>query len=265
MQHKASLAQGKQVLDLFSERTRAEVQQFVENGDLLTMMSKANLRQVDRQAFAALLAPTLTDLFRTPQQIFEAFVEFNSSLEWGFTDEQLQELKTAMPTEFVSRLVRALSLKIWLGDLPTTIEGLWAANQAVHNRNWRYEKLKSGKKQLKLLDANRFGNQLSVTWTAIDLTANRNQHPTDVRTPQTSPGPAVLATAALHPDWPKAIDYDIVPAVWMPGLLATLPGEHAWQHVPVLDWSQFRNELYFNASWDDDRSPRYAVPEFREL
>lgn len=51
----ASLAQGKQLLELFSGATTEQIQQFIEAGDLLKMMLAADLSQVDRLNFAELL------------------------------------------------------------------------------------------------------------------------------------------------------------------------------------------------------------------
>jgi hypothetical protein len=210
-------------------------------------------------------APTFDQLFCTPEQIFDAFVVRARDRKWTFSDEQLQQLREAMPTLHKNSLTSVLTLDIWLGDLPTTFEELWSWNKDVHAKTWRYDGLKSDKRHLRLLDSKCYGNQPSAKWVVLDVTANRGQAPKDVREPANSPAFAVLAAAVLHPEWPKAINYDTIPGVWLPGLEATVPGWDAWRYVPILHWYEFDHGLDLRAYWDDYRYSDYAVPVFREL
>lgn len=262
----ASIKQGKHILDVFSGCTTEEVQNVIEASDLLKLMVRADLKKVDRQAFAALLAPpvpTFENLFRTPEQLFEAFKARNTERKWGFSDEQIRQLCEQIPTLHKSTLQRLLTLRIWLGELSFTFEELWSWNKDVHDATWRWDYLKSDKKHLRLLDGKLYGKQLSVEWVVIDVTTNRGEAPKDVRNPSTSPDVEIFAAAALHPDWPKAINYDTIPGVWLPGLQATVPGGDAWGHVPVL--RRHDRKVHLHAGWDDGRLSYYAVPVFREL
>ncbi|EKD56592.1 MAG: hypothetical protein ACD_58C00139G0002 [uncultured bacterium] len=57
---KASLNQGKQILNLFSKSTEEEVQRIIEAGDLLKMMMKVDITEVDREKFQKALMARLS-------------------------------------------------------------------------------------------------------------------------------------------------------------------------------------------------------------
>jgi hypothetical protein len=266
------MAQGKQILDLLSGATTEQAQQLIQNGDLLKCMVEADLSRVDRDAFAALLAPATPAMFRSVSEVYQAFVERAQARNW-FSSQQLNELAECVEehinTNFKSTLSGAFSFDIWLGDLQKTFEELWlwAADEQTrlgHN-HWRYDGLKSGKEELRLLHPKRYGNKPSVTPVILDLTANRGKSPRDVRDPVTSAGVEVLATAALHPQWVASIDYDRIPAVWLSGLEATTPGSGPWRFVPRLARHLGDVRLYLSVDWYGRGFPSYALPERREL
>jgi|GEM_PF-4883892 len=72
--NKASLAQGKQLLELFSDATSEQAQAIIEAGGLLRMMmSGADLGLLDRNAFAELLPfPITIDYSRTLEEMIAA-------------------------------------------------------------------------------------------------------------------------------------------------------------------------------------------------
>ena len=209
------------------------------------------------------MLPTFKNLFRTPEQLFEAFKARNTERKWGFTDEQVRQLREQMPTLHKSTLQRLLTLRIWLGELSLTFEELWSWNKDVHDATWRWDYLKSDKKHLRLLNGRTYGKEKRVEWIVIDVTANRGEAPKDVCSPSTSPDVEILAAAALHPDWPKAINYDTIPSVWLPGLQASALDGGDWMCVPRL--SHYDRDVFLGASWCADRYSNYAVPVFREL
>ncbi len=267
---KASLAQGKQILDLFSGCSSEEVQQFIEAGDLLGMMAVTDLKRVDRRAFADLLAgsvPAAALKLWSTADVLRAFVARNNERGWGFTREQISTLEVSMPADAVSRLDDMSSLEIWLGDLPTTFEELWAWNVHVHGSAWRYDGLKSDSQHLRLLDPEQsYSSQLSARWVKLDITANRGQTSEDIDDSMGYPGLAVLAAAALQPIWLPAIDRDGLLGVWLFGLLAMIPGEHAWRNVPLLFWDHgSHDEVGLHARWSGHRRRDCTVPVFKKL
>jgi len=265
---KASLAQGKQLLELFAGATTDEVQRLIAAGDLLKLMMQVDLSRIDREAFAALLISPPPALFCTPQEVLGRFLIYQGENDWPFGLDILSQLRETMPTNHVSDLNKVLALDVWLGDLPTTFEALagWIEyeQRQAGNGFWRWGELRSDAKYLCLLDPKRYGKLPSVKWVELDMTANRGSRPKDVRD-KSSAGLQVMTAFAVHPAYPPAIDYDTIPGAWAAGLQANIPGNEAWTNVPILYWYRTYREVSLHAAGDGRRSSNYAVPEVREL
>jgi hypothetical protein len=250
------------------DASTAAVQNLIDGWDLVEMLMKVDPTKVNREAFAASLVPSVPAIFSTPQEILGYFVFYAGNQGWPVTG-LINQLTEQMPTNHVSTLDHLLTLDIWLGDLPTTFEALagWIKYQQaqIGNGFWRWDNLKSGVEQLRLLNPKRCGKKPSVKWVELDMTANRGSCPKDVRDPKVSAGLQVMTAFAVHPNYPPSIDYDTIPGARMAGLQATIPGYEAWAHVPVLYWVRSNREVSLHASWDDRRYDYYAVPVCREL
>jgi len=212
------------------------------------------------------LAPPL---FSTPQEIYDRFVAYAGGQNWPvFDNHQVINVHQTMPVDHVSSLNKLLALDVWLGDLPTTFEGLagWIEYQsrATGNGFRRWDELRSDAKHLRLFDSARYAKKPSVKWVELDMTANRGARPKDVRD-KTSAGLQVMTAFAVHPNYPSAIDYDAIPGAWAAGLQASIPGREAWTDVPILSWSRTDREVSLTPHWDGNRDPDYAVPRVREL
>ncbi len=258
---KASLAQGKQLLELFAGATTDEVQRLIAAGDLLKLMMQVDLSRIDREAFAALLISPPPALFCTPQEVLGRFLIYQGENDWPFGLDILSQLRETMPTNHVSDLNKVLALDVWLGDLPTTFEALagWIEyeQRQAGNGFWRWGELRSDAKYLCLLDPKRYGKLPSVKWVELDMLANWDKRngtqPRDVRDPKTSAGRQVMTAFAIHPAYPPAIDYETIPGAWMAGLQANIPGSEAWALVPILRWYGHDRKVYLRADWDDYR------------
>lgn len=212
---------------------------------------------------------THTGLFMPPLTILASFWNRAQKRNWQFSVDQFEQLCEEMPVNHNSTLSSVLTLDIWLGDLGKTFEELWAWVRDEHQYTWRSDGLKSGKEQLRLLNPDRYGDQPSVKWVVVDLTANWDKQnglrPCDVRDAATSAGLELLTTAAIHPDWIRNMDYETIPGVCLSGLWATVPGRYTWQHVPILYWDRYGREVHLDVRWDDHRHSNYAVPVSREM
>ena len=263
----STMAQGTEIPDKLRKESRDNVQKIVDNFDLVTTLMKGEPGRIDRKAFAALMVPPVPQIFSTPQEILGHFAFYAGNQGWPVAN-LIDQLTEQMPTDHVSSLDHLLTLDIWLGDLPTTFEALagWIEYQSRQAGNgfWRWDSLKSGAKQLRLLTPDRYGDEPSVKWVELDMTANRGSRPKDVRD-KSSAGLQVMTAFAVHPAYPPAIDYDTIPGAWAAGLQANIPGNEAWTNVPILYWYRTYREVSLHAAGDGRRSSNYAVPEVREL
>jgi len=196
-------------------------------------------------------------MFSTPEQILERYEDFR------FSDEQLAELERTMPIGHVSTPERALSLNIWYTNLRSTFafHRDWIG-QAHGTPVFQEHEIKTDKDHLRLVGG-ATPRSRSVGWTVLDLTANRGLAPTEVDHPKRSSAFAVMAAAALHPEWVAAMDGQEVPYVWLHGLEINVePGTNRtpWQHVPMLGYLSFKNTVFMAAMPHGTKSSRYATP-----
>lgn len=266
----STMAQGTEILDKLRKESRDNVQKIVDNFDLVTALMKGDPGRIDRGAFSALMVPPVPAIFSTPQKVYDRFVAYAGDQNWPvFDDHQVINVHQTMPRDHVNSLDHLLTLDIWLGDLSITFEALagWIEyeQRQAGNGFWRWDSLKSGAKQLRLLNPDRYGDEPSVRWVELDMTANCGSRPRDVRNPETSAGLQVMTAFAVHPAYPPAIDYDTIPGAWLPGLQANVPGDGDWRSVPILDWDRSSREVKLDAGWGGDRNPDCAVPVCGEL
>lgn len=187
--------------------------------------------------------------------------ELNQRLGWGFTADDFASLPvpTAWPTVQLHNLA-AVTLVPYLDTVQTTFDGLWRAVEARHANTWRWEELKSGSLNLKLLDGIVHPGRC-LRWETIDLAANWDQEngirPRDVRNAQ-SPHAGILAAAAIHTRWVEAMDGETVPFVWLPGYQCLFDGR--WSAVLWLDFFQDGRQVRLGHFYGDGHDGLSAVP-----
>ncbi len=77
--------------------------------------------------------------------------------------------------------------------------------------------------------------------------------------PKKSPHAGILAAAAHHPTWVKAMDGQTVPYVWAAGYEC---GNPASPFVPFVDFYQHGGQISLDQHCVDDRGRDDAVPAF---
>lgn len=229
------------------------------------------------KALKAQPAPTLTSdlsgLFTKPEDQLKRVREWNLERGWGVSDEVFAEAEKSIPAVPEDDLVAVVLVpyltevrkkdKIVMTGVERTFQELWALAKAEQQANWRWDGYdKAGPERLRLLKG--IEHTPGLRWEVIDLGANRNRKPEDVRNAKRSPHAGILAAAALHPEWVRAMDGENVPYVWLPGYEVNVPGGGAWQDVPDLGFYRGGRGVRLYCGWYYDCFPSWAVPSFRE-
>ncbi len=196
--------------------------------------------------------------------------ELNAERNWGFTDEDFAEAEQSVPEWPDGELV-AVTLVPYLpdgngmGGVERTFQELWQVAASLQHANWRWDGYdKAGPDKLRLLEGieHPVKGKPVLRWEVIDLGCNRNRPPVDVRNFETSPHAGILASAALHPEWVKAMDGDKVPYVWAPGYEVNVSGESPGEYLPNLDFDRSDRKIEQYYDWYGRFNPRWSVPSF---
>lgn len=194
-------------------------------------------------------------LFATPLQQLEMIKRLNQERGWGFTAEDFSSLGEA-PTWPEDRL-SVVILDASLYFVQETFETAWKLVKDTQPNHWRWDGLRSDSDHLRLLSGE---HQRGLQWQVLDLEANQNCQPEDVRSAITSPSSAVLWMAYYSPQWIQSMNGKDVPFVWIPGYEVTVPGYRPWCGVPLLYWKADGRQVELHAYGCGDRGERWAVP-----
>jgi hypothetical protein len=199
-------------------------------------------------------------LFATPAQQLEMVKILNGQRDWGFTEEDFIQLGQVPIWPDHSSLTVAI-LEVSLNTVQQTFDTAWDLAANKQSDKWRWEHLKSDTDHLRLLAGQ---NQRGLKWRVVDLGANQDRKPIDVRTPETSPAAAILWMAYYSPAWVQAMNGNDVPFVWITGYEACTPGAQSWQGVPALGWFADDRQVKLGATHYDDQLGKWAVPAYLE-
>lgn len=281
---KASLAQGKQLLELFSGASTDQVQNLIQAGDLLQMMFRADLSQVDRQAFAALLAPSTKDPSRFDRHLMSleaqlAQLRTFNRLHWGVLKEEQfeavgQEL-SRLDYEADDNVQRVDDLEILYVDFGSperTLEMWWKVIAANQPNAWRYDGLKTNPEHLRL-GPNTRSYESGIHRVRINLVAHwvpeQGRSVQQVRDRAAERGETLahaeaLAAYGLHSELVQQMDGENLPFIDLAGYEATVTGHQAWTDVPYLGWGRIGREVGLNAGWAGFVGQLWAAPVLRE-
>lgn len=224
-------------------------------------------------AFAAKMVAALTSpadyswvsgLFISPQDQLAQVRAWNEEYGWGFTDGELHGAAESHILRRSADRLTTLVLVPYFGDFWTTFCKLW---ELARSRQERYSVSWGGfsglpEENLRLLPGITHPGKC-LRWEKIDLGAIRGCSPGRVRDPKTSPHAGILAAAALHPNWVRAMDGDFVPRVWLPGYQVTIPCYTEWAYVPVLNFNSRSREVSLHDGWYDEVTEAFGVPVLR--
>jgi len=218
--------------------------------------------------------PTFTlvhGLFTKPEEQIEKVRKWNREFGWGIPDEAFAAAEKSVPAWPEEKLV-AVVLVPYLTDktnedetvtsgLERTFHELWARAKSEQDANWRWDGYdKAGPDRLRLHKG--IEHKVGLRWEVIDLGAQRNKKPHDVRSAKSSPHAGILAAAALHPQWVKSMDGDKVPYVWVPGYEVTVPGFEPWAGVPSLRFGRDWSRVGLDYGLGGRCGPSWSVPSF---
>ncbi len=162
--------------------------------------------------------------------------ELNIQRSWYFTDEDFTLIEQSVP-KWPDRELVALTLVPYfpdgadMGGVEYTFQELWQiAASLQHARSRLADYDDAGSDKLRLLKGieHPAKDEPVLRWEVINLGCNRDRAPIDIRDPDTSPHAGILATAALHPEWVKAMADCEVPYVWIPGYEVNIKSEDPW-------------------------------------
>lgn len=198
--------------------------------------------------------------------------ELNGERGWGFTDADFTVAEKSIPKWPEDKLVAVVLVpyladkkddegKIVMTGLECTFHELWAVAAQEQHANGRWEGYdQAGPDKLRLLKG--IEHKPGLRWEVIDLGGQRGKKPMDVRSPK-SPHAGILAAAALHHEWIRAMDGDAVPYAWLPGYEVNVSSEGPWQRVPDLRFSRDDRKVRLSYCWYDSADSRWAVPSSR--
>lgn len=199
--------------------------------------------------------PTVDILEATKARCAEKGIEFGK-LSW-IGSEQAPDFDPRDPETVVV-------LDLTLGTLQATSEFAWEWAKDGQESSSRWEGILFDPGKLRLLEGSEAFQPFTLRWRRIKLNTNVNKKPMDVRSPQTSPGVALLFVAAQHPQRVKATDYEKRFCWYIPGLECSVPDDDPWRCVLYIYFDRDDRQLRLNAGWCSVSHDDSALPVFRE-
>lgn len=210
------------------------------------------------------------DLFVSSAQQLANARRWNTKYSIGFTDEDFARLgPSPMVGEGFVRPVLVMYLPNEKADKrgkvkeDETFELWWKIAASVHPDKYRWPGVKSDSDHLRLLNGITHPGKC-LRWEVIDLAANRDEKPRDVRSSQTSPHAGILAAAAHFPKWVQAMHGKTVPYVSIAGYELNVPDCGGWTGVPFLHWDAVFRQVKLYAFYAVFHDGSWAVPSLRE-
>lgn len=209
-------------------------------------------------------------LFVSPEQQRENVRRWNEEYNLDFTEADFEKLGLPPTTGYgfvqwvlVPYLDDLKTKERTIGGIERTFEVLWQIVVAQQPDTYRWFAVQLDPKHLRCLEGITHPGKC-LQWERIDLAANRNKQPKDVRGPKTSPHAGILAAVAHFPKWVQAMDGEMVPYVWLPGYELNNPNYGEWMFVPNLRWVGGPRQVVFRAGFAGEHSDLWAVPSLRE-
>ena len=193
-------------------------------------------------------------------------------LHWDnvLTDEQFAAVDTS--GDHVQSVDDLEILYVDFGSPEKNIEAWWKVLVATQPNAWRWDGLKTGRKNLRL-DPNTKLYEPGIHRVRINLVAHwepeKGRTIDEVR-PQAKAAGEFLAHAeamaayGLHAELLQEQDGENLPYVDLTGYQATVSGDEAWTHVPYLSWGRDDRGVRLSASWSAYRVQGWAAPVVRE-
>lgn len=188
--------------------------------------------------------------------------DWNSEFGLGIPEAQFEAAARLPIPEFTSDPSVCVTL-VWYGNNTyRTFWMLWKIARAQQKRSYHLEVYENSKNVRLLTGVEQ--PKRGFRWERINTGCNRDRKPQDVRDPKTSPHAGIIASAAMHPDWVRAMDGDKVPYVYMAGYEVNDPSDNTpWRRVPGAGFSRGDNcEVWLSHGSCNDHDRECAVPSF---
>ncbi len=214
------------------------------------------------------------DIWTSPEEQLMRMHELSLERGWGLPDAWFSKAERSIPAWPEATLVpvtlvpylpnEALATgkrKKPMTGAVRTFHELWDAASSVHAGRWLWESFKNTTpSKVMLLPGIR--HMPGLRWEIINLGGQRNERPAEVRHPERSPHAGILAAAMLHPEWVRHMDGEVIPYVWLPGYVVSVPRERPKQSTPFLRFDGKEGEIELSCSQSSHHDADLAVPSF---
>ena len=265
----ASLAQGKQVLELFSGASSQQVQQFIEAGDLVNMMLIQDLHQVDRGEFTRVLAHAgqlpdtgyVPDRFTSPAEQVSHLLQWNREFGLGFTEDQIVAAEAAVPAFAGDRPLVALTLCWTLGTLEKTVNAKLTIMRHVYGEDKVFvsPSFKTEAEHTSLVEGAPEFVPNHIWWQVIDLGASRDKAPDQVPA-ATAAGIEVFDVACQHPVYVRQHNGDDTPYLGIPGIRVEVKLQAKSGPCAPYVHGYSIGYVEVGVRWADETDSNYATP-----
>lgn len=204
--------------------------------------------------------------------------ELNVERDWGISDEAFATAAESVPAWPEEKLIAVVLVpyladekddkgEIILSGVERTFHDLWAVAASEQDASWRWDGYdNAGPERLRLMDGVTHPvlreGQGCLRWETIDLDYYRDYQLVDVRKPRFFPHAGILAAAAFHPEWVKAMDGVNVPYVFAPGYEVSVDDAYPWQYVPHMHFHAHTRKILLDYSSYEGRFEGWAIPFF---
>ncbi len=219
--------------------------------------------QKDTPSRPAVISLKKTDWFLSPEAAIYWLAEAHEHFKGPFTDADFNRLRREIPDEPKSGHL-PIRVPVWYENtVQVTFERqVHLLQRRYGNQFWRWPELQSDVNSLRLLGGNDRHRGQCLDWATLDLNPvpECNQKPCVVRSPDTSPGPEVMAVVAINRTYVLEMQSRNKPCLWLPGYECNIDVDPSWHLVPFIWFHDADRQVELTARWCGNSNGRWSMP-----